>query len=98
MLLFQPSDKTTNDISPSELSQKIAIQKPINYGQKCRDMIEEIKTLTYLLEDDEDVMKDLQTNLETIRNYLAFLIHERNQAPNADIYSEQQEMPSWRLM
>ena len=50
---------------------------PIEWGHRCRTILDEINTLTYLIDDNEMIMKDLYTHLEDIKTYLAFAIQQK---------------------
>uniref|UniRef100_A0A7M5WZ66 Uncharacterized protein n=2 Tax=Clytia hemisphaerica TaxID=252671 RepID=A0A7M5WZ66_9CNID len=56
---------------------------PICWGEKTRDLLDEVKTLTYLMENEESVMKDLHSNLEEIKKYMILAIQEKDQVRNS---------------
>lgn len=53
-------------------------------GQKCRTILDEINTLTYVIDHDEIVMSELCSHLEDIKNYLALAIQQRGQSRDHD--------------
>lgn len=61
---------------------KVLKKRSIHLGPNCRDLLDEIKTLTYLIEDKEAVIKDLHTNLEQVKKFIISVIHEQNSIGN----------------
>ena len=67
--------KSTPTAKPKPKVQK---KKPINLGPNCRDLLDEIKTLSYLIEDEGTVIKDLHSNLEQVKKFLISVIREKD--------------------
>jgi hypothetical protein len=58
-------------------------------------LLDEIKTLTYLIEDEGAVIKDLHTNLEQVKEYVISIIHEKDSLRSVGLLQDDKDNGSY---
>ena len=69
-----------------------SLSNSVENGQKCRTILDEINTLTYLIDNDEMVMNDLYTHLEDIKTYLAFAIQQKGHSRENELSNNETDI------
>lgn len=80
--------KRKRRITPAKL------KTTLNIGPGCRELLKQIGALTFLIEDEWEVIRELHKNLEMIRNFISAYVQQGQLIPCQDTLSTTENTPS----